>query len=197
MTDKINEYDRMLKGMLSKKRYTHSVNVADMCFKLATIHGADPVKAYTAGLLHDIQKEAEPEVMKREMFESEFYVDPVEITTEKLWHGIAGAYYVKNKLGITDRDILSSIRYHTVGNENMSQLEKIVYLGDLVSAERSYSGVEKFRAYALKDLNYAMYESFKWSIQNTMTKGGNIPVCTILGYNHYNNIHKTSHKGEK
>lgn len=191
MTNKINEYDNMLKAMLSKKRYTHSKNVADMCFKLATIHGGDPVKAYTAGLLHDIQKEIDDETMRQEMLESGFYVDPVEIDTEKLWHGIAGAYYVKNKLGITDEDLLASIRFHTVGNENMSLLEKIVYLGDLVSVERDFEDVEKHRENSLRNLDYAMFEALKWSIPNTIEKGGKIPVSTILAYNFY---HKYSEK---
>ena len=53
----INELRDILKIRLSKKRYTHSLNVADAALKLAEKYGADIEKAYLAGLVHDICKE--------------------------------------------------------------------------------------------------------------------------------------------
>ena len=55
--DKYADYVKMLKNTLSKKRFTHSMNVASMCLALAKKHGGDEEKAYLAGLLHDIKKE--------------------------------------------------------------------------------------------------------------------------------------------
>lgn len=185
MTEQIKQYTELVKSLMGKKRFTHSVNVADMCFKLATIHGEDSVKAYTAGILHDIHKEIDPELMKREVLASGMNVDPVELDTQKLWHGIAGAYFCKTELKIDDEDIINAIRYHTVGRANMSKLEKIVYLGDLVSMERDYPEVEKFRKFTMEDLDNAMFEAMKWSIPNTIGKGGKIPLCSMECYNYY------------
>lgn len=185
MTDRIKEYIEIMKPLLGKKRFTHSMNVADMCFRLANIHGEDSVKAYTAGVLHDIHKEIDADTMKNEVILSGMDVDPVELDTPKLWHGIAGAYYCKNTLKIDDEDIINAIRYHTVGRANMSRLEKIVYLGDLVSAERDYPEVEKFRAYAIDDLDNGMFQAMKWSIPSTIAKGGKIPLCSMACYNYY------------
>ena len=67
----------------------------------------------------------------------------------------------------------------------MSKLEKIVYLGDLVSEERDYPDVEKFRSYALKDLDFAMFRSIKWSIESLMEKGCRVPLSTMEAYNYY------------
>ncbi len=179
------DYKPLIKGMMGKKRYVHSCNVAEMCVKLARIHGENEEKAYTAGILHDIRKEAEPEEMKREMLASGFYVDPAELAAAKTWHGIAGAYYVKNALGITDADILNAIRFHTVGRAGMSRLEKIVYLGDLVSAERSYPDVEKYRGYALKNLDDAMFRALKWQLTDLISGEKGVPVSTLEAYNFY------------
>ena len=53
----IDEIKALLKKRLSKKRFNHSLNVADAAYKLAEQEGEDTDKAYIAGLLHDICKE--------------------------------------------------------------------------------------------------------------------------------------------
>ena len=180
-----NGYMELIKGMMGKKRFIHSVSVADMCVKLAEINGEDKQRAYTAGILHDIRKEADADTQKKEMMLSGFYVDPAELYSKSTWHGIAGAYYVRNVLGITDGEICSAIRFHTVGKAAMTRLEKIVYLGDLVCMERDYPEVEKYRAYALKSLDLGMYQAVKWLIPDLIAKEKKVPVCTIEAYNYY------------
>ena len=39
--EKYADYVKMLKNTLSKKRFTHSMNVASMCLALAKKHGGD------------------------------------------------------------------------------------------------------------------------------------------------------------
>lgn len=190
MTAEQKEYKALMKSMLSKKRYTHCCNVAQMCEKLAQLNGFDPEKAYTAGLLHDIQKEADPETMKREVLMSGFEVDPVELETRPLWHAIASAYYCRFELKITDGDLLNAVRFHTVGRAHMTTLEKIVYLGDLVSADRDFKDVEKYRKLVLEDLDNAMFHAMRWSIRSTLEKDGKIPVSSLEAYNYYRDFAK-------
>ncbi|MBQ9482902.1 MAG: bis(5'-nucleosyl)-tetraphosphatase (symmetrical) YqeK [Ruminiclostridium sp.] len=180
-----DDYKDMIRSMMGKKRYIHSCNVADMCVKLAEVHGGDVRKAYLAGILHDCRKEAEAETQRSEMMSSGYYVDPAELASKSTWHGIAAAYYLREKLAITDEDVLNAVRYHTVARAAMSKLEKIVYLGDLVSAERDFPDVEKYRAYALKDLDDGMYRALKWSVRNLSENDRKIPVSTIEAFNYY------------
>lgn len=186
MNEEINRYVKLVKKTLSEKRAIHSRNVADMCFRLAAVHGEDPEKAYAAGILHDIRKEAPPNVIRNETLVSGFAPDPVELVTPQLWHAVAGAYFAKNNLHIKNRDILNAIRFHTIGRAEMSKLEKIVYLGDLTAKDRSYPDVEKYRKYAFDNLDDAIFHAVRWSIQNTLSKGGKIPVYTFEAYNYYN-----------
>ena len=188
------DYKALIKGMMGKKRFIHSCNVADMCVRLAEVHGGDIEKAYTAGILHDCRKEAENEIQRQEMLASGYYVDPAELASKSTWHGIAAAYYVRNELGIDDDDICNSIRFHTVARAAMSKLEKIVYLGDLVSAERDFPDVEKYRAYALKDLDDGMYRALKWSVMNLSGSDRKIPVSTIEAFNYYMDLRKSGKK---
>ncbi|MBR6967263.1 MAG: nicotinate-nucleotide adenylyltransferase [Ruminococcus sp.] len=184
------EKKKYLKSILSAKRYGHSLNVAAECRKLAEKYGEDPDKAYFAGLLHDICKEMPDEKQKALVEKSGFTVCREEMETRSLWHGIAGAYYIKEKYGVEDIDILNSIRFHTVGRAGMSRLEEIVYIGDLISAERSYKDVDKMRKLAYTDLNAAMLEAFAFSMRSVIKKGGVIPICTAEGYNFYTRLYK-------
>ncbi len=72
----------------------------------------------------------------------------------------------------------------------MSRLEEIVYLGDLVSAERDYKDVDKMRKLVYTDLNEAMLYALVFSIKSVIKKGGVIPPCTVEAYNFYTRLQK-------
>ncbi len=183
-----DEKKKYLKANLSAKRYVHSLNVAAECRKLAEKYGEDPDKAYFAGLLHDICKELPDADQKELVLNSGFTVCREEIETRSLWHAIAGAYFIKTKFGVEDIDILTAVRFHTVGRAGMSRLEEIVYLGDLISADRDYKDVDRMRKLSYSDLNSAMLEAFAFSIKSVVKKGGLVPVCTAEGYNFYTRL---------
>lgn len=184
----VDEKKKYLKEHLSAKRYIHSLNVAAECKKLAVKYGEDKEKAYFAGLLHDVCKELSPEEQQHLIAESGFAVCREELETRSLWHAVAGAYFVKSVWGVEDIDIINSIRFHTVGRAGMSRLEEIVYLGDLVSADRTYKDVEKMRKLVYSDLDAAMLEGLVFSIKSVVKKGGFIPPCTVEGYNFYSRL---------
>jgi nicotinate-nucleotide adenylyltransferase len=193
--EEIMQYDpedkkKYLKANLSAKRFQHSLNVADECRKLAEKYGEDPDKAYYAGLLHDICKEMPDAEQKALVENSGFAVCREELETRSLWHGIAGAYFVKTEFGVEDIDIINAIRFHTVGRAGMSRLEEIVYLGDLVSAERDYKDVDKMRKLVYSSLDEAMLYAVVFSIKSVIKKGGVIPLCTVEAYNFYTRLQK-------
>ncbi len=180
-----DQYEELLKGRLSKKRFTHSMNVAEACYDLAERFGADKKRCYLAGLLHDIMKEDLPERQKQMTIDSGLRPDPAEIDAPTLWHGVAGAAYVRDKLGIHDEEIINGIRFHTVGCAKLTLLEKIVYLGDMISAERSYKDVDRFRKICRNDLDKAMAVALAYNIMDVCKKCGSIPKYTFEAYNYY------------
>jgi predicted HD superfamily hydrolase involved in NAD metabolism len=186
-----NNYESIIKEKLGKKRYTHSINVAEVCVKLAkkyNLNNLDIEKAHITGILHDVMKEQPPEELHERIKNSSFMEppDPVELETHALWHALAGSCYVRDELKITDEDIINSIRFHTIGRPGMTVLEKIIYLGDLISKDRDFHGIEKYRAYAFDNLDSAMYHALKLGIGETLQKNGKIPVYTFQAYNYYN-----------
>ncbi len=193
----VDEIKSILKQRLSKKRYNHSVNVAQAALKLAYMYGENPEKAYLAGLIHDICKEEEHEIQKELMLKGNMQLSGAELSAKALWHGPAGAYFIMTELDITDNDILNAVRYHTVGRASMSELEKIVYIADLISDDRDYKDVEKMRRFAFTDFEKAMYEAVCYSIMSVVKKQTYIPESTLDLYNQYTYLHSKAKKNKE
>lgn len=186
----VEEIKKLLSSRLSEKRYIHSLNVADECRRLAQKYEADEEKAYFAGLVHDICKELPADELKQKAIDSDLAMSKAEIETKPLWHAVAGAGYVRDELNVNDTDIINSIRFHTIARAGMSRLEEIVYIGDLISADRNYKDVKKFRKLAYQDMDAVMLEAIIFSIESVTGKKGLIPDYTVQAYNQYVYISK-------
>ena len=108
-----------IKKRLAKKldahRYEHSIGVAYTAAALAMAHDEDMIKAYTAGLLHDCAKCLDEEERERACRKYKVELTEMEKEFPFLIHSKLGAVLAKEKYGIEDPEILSSIRYHTTG----------------------------------------------------------------------------------
>lgn len=162
----LDEYKNLIKSKMSEHRFVHSVNVSKEARKLAEIYGADAEKAAIAGILHDITKEMPVEEQLKIITDSGIILDNVQKNAPKLWHGISGSIYIKENLDINDADILNAIRYHTTGRAGMSLLEKIIFVADFTSQERTYKGVSTMRKKSRKTLDEAMLYGFKFTFSD-------------------------------
>lgn len=180
---KYNSYIDFLKKGLSEKRFIHSLNVADESLKLAILNGVDPDRAYFAGLMHDCCKEIPKEEQLSLALKCKFPMSEVELEASKTHHGVAAAVYLEEHFGIKDDELLSAVRYHTVAKGGMTMLEKIVYMADLISLERSFAGVEVIRATTRRDIDLGMYEALKFSLDYSIIHVRAIPQSTLEAYN--------------
>ncbi len=171
-----------IRSRLSDYRYTHSLNVADSCMYLAEKYGFDKEKAYIAGLAHDVLKELSDKEYADFFRENNMELTYVEKTAPKLWHAMAGAEYLKKEYAYDD-EIITAVRYHTTGRENMGLLEKILFVADFISAERDYNGVEDMRERAEISLEKAMEEGLRFTVYELSEKCLPIHPDTIDCYN--------------
>ncbi len=176
-------YKKILRERLSEKRYQHSLNVAEMAIYLAKKYGADVEKAELAGLLHDITKQTDEQEQLQLLHEAGLKLTSLEAENKKLWHAISGAAYLKNKLNIDDTDILNAVRYHTTGRVGMSLLEKVVFLADMISDDRTFAGVEEVKILAEQSLDKALCLSAILSIEWLLEKKAAIAPDTLGLYN--------------
>lgn len=187
MLDKklIGSYKEYLKKNLSKKRYSHSVNVANAAAALAERYNEDKDKAYVAGLIHDTAKELPADEQLELVLKSELNVSDVEKKSTPLFHAIAGAELIQTLFDIHDQAIIDAVRYHTVACKDMSKLSQIIYLADLISEDRDYKDVKKMRKYCEQSLEKGMLEALKFSISDSVKKENTIPVSTLEAYNDF------------
>lgn len=179
----IAEYKKIIKSMMSENRYNHSVNVSKEAVKLAKRYGGDEEKAAIAGILHDITKEMPKEEQLQIMLDSGIILDDIQKNAPKLWHGISGSVYIKKHFGIEDEDILNAICYHTTGRAGMSLLEKIIFVADFTSEERTYKGVATMRKKSRKSLEDAMLYGFKFTFSDLSSRELAIHPDELACYN--------------
>ncbi|MCD8026302.1 MAG: bis(5'-nucleosyl)-tetraphosphatase (symmetrical) YqeK [Clostridiales bacterium] len=180
---KANDYKKLVKANMSEYRYTHCLNVSKEAVRLAQKYGCDAQRAAVAGILHDITKEVSKDEQLQIMNDSGIILDDIQKNTPKLWHGISGSAYIKDKLKITDEDILNAVRYHTTGRANMTLLEKIIFIADFTSEERTYSGVDTMRKLAEKSLEEAMLFGLKFTLKDLSKREMTIHPDALACYN--------------
>lgn len=184
-TERNNEFLEILKQRLTPSRLYHSICVAEQAKNLAEKFGADEEKAYTAGLIHDIMRYEPPENMLKLIDEDGKYkLTGLERKITVTLHAVAGEVYLRKNLGVTDEEILSAVRYHTTGRENMTLLEKIIYVADLTSEDRNYPDVEEVRETALQSLEKATLRGLSFTIESNAQKNRPIHIDTVKAYNY-------------
>ncbi len=172
-----------LEKMLKPKRYRHSLNVSAVAVKMADIFGVDTKKAEIAGLLHDCAKNLDKEESIELCRVYGVLLDSIEVANPSLIHAPLGAVLIRYEFGVGDSDIENAIRYHTVGRAGMSELEKIIYIADMIEPSRSFDGIEKLRKTAYEDLNRAMFEGLRFSLEFNIKRGVKIHGNSIEAWN--------------
>ena len=177
-----SEAKKLVKARLSEKRWTHTKNVKKMAVKLARRWGTDPEKAAMAAILHDSAKELPKQELLQIFADNAIIAENAPARPSPVWHGIAAAILAETQWGITDPEILSAIRCHTTGKPGMSKLDKIIYLADMTSAERDWSGVNKLRKLERNDLDAAMLVALKQTNDFVLSQGKPLDPMSKAAY---------------
>ena len=178
-----SEYKAILKERLNEKRYYHSLCVADEAVRLCEKYGGDTDKAYLAGLLHDITKNASEEEHLKIFSRFGIILSDIEKNAQKLWHAISGAAFVEHILKINDAEIIDAVRYHTTAKADMSHLAKILYLADFTSLDRDYPDVSVIRDLVDKSLDEAFIYALQYSICDLVNNKKAVHIDTVNAYN--------------
>ena len=183
MDTRISKFYELAEKTLSERRFIHSKNVANSAALLAKKYGEDPLKAETAGILHDITKEFKPEKQLKIIRTGGIILDDILEKTPKLYHAVSGMVYARDTLGITDEGILNAIRTHTTGAANMPLLSKIIFIADFFSEERDYPDVDIMRRESEKSLEDGMRYALKYVISDLLQKGRTVHPDALSAYN--------------
>lgn len=172
-----------VKQTLSKERYIHTKAVTKLAIELANVYGVDVKNAEISATLHDITKEKSKQEQLQKIEQSDIIMNNVLRNNESLYHSITAFLYARDTLKLENTDILNAIRYHTTARENMSMLEKIIYVADACSYERTYKDAQRLRELAFIDIDECVIEVIEFTVSSLTKKRSTIATDTINCYN--------------
>ncbi|AIQ63096.1 putative nicotinate-nucleotide adenylyltransferase [compost metagenome] len=169
-------------SQMPEKRWKHTLGVMKTSVELAERYGGDPERAETAATLHDVAKYWPVERM-REIIEDNDLSAELLRYDKQLWHAEVGAFVAEKEYGITDREILDAIRFHTSGREGMTLMDKIVCLADYIEPGRDFPGVDRIRKLAKSSLEEGLIAGFDSTISLLLEKRKIVFPLTLLSRN--------------
>ncbi|WP_310551540.1 bis(5'-nucleosyl)-tetraphosphatase (symmetrical) YqeK [Paenibacillus glufosinatiresistens] len=181
------EYNRRelmqsVSAQMPEKRWQHTLGVMSSAAELAHRYGGDPDKAELAAILHDVAKYW-PVERQRAVIEENGLNKELLLYDKQLWHAEVGAFVAEHEYGVTDREVLDAVRYHTSGREQMTLLDRIVCLADYIEPGRDFPGVDRIRELSMKSLEEGLIAGLDSTISLLIAKRRIIFPLTVLARN--------------
>lgn len=170
------DISRFVVENLPIKRLKHTFGVIKLACRYAKRLKENASYAYYAAMLHDVAKYLDYRDFGYEM-ESDV-PKPVQ-------HQFLGAYIAENVLKIENRDIINAIKYHTTGKANMTRLEQIVFLADLLEDGRTFDGVDSLRALTEQDFDLGFKRAIIELYEHLLREGGEVYYLTKQCLDYY------------
>lgn len=132
---------------VSQKRFSHVLGVERCAAELATY--ILPEKLYelrAAAILHDVTKEIPYAEQIKILEDAGISLTDEDRATEGVLHSFTAPVIVKRDFeAFATDDILAAVRNHTVGDEDMSTFEKIIFISDYAEDTRTYESCKAVR----------------------------------------------------
>lgn len=189
---------RIRAGGLTPRRLGHVLAVRDMVARLAELYcPEDNLWLQAAALLHDITKERSTE---EQIALCETYHLPRtrgDVLTPKCFHAVTAAALIPDEYPeYADPRVVSAVRWHTTGHEDMTLGEKLVYLADYIDESRSFPDCVTLRTLfwladpahmtmeaRLAHLRTVLITSYDMTISGLIREGTPVSADTFLARN--------------
>ncbi len=182
---------KQLEKELKPDRFDHTLGVAYTAASMAFVHGADVEKALIAGFLHDCAKCMTHEEQVRICEKNKIDITEVERRNHSLLHAKVGMYLARTRYDVYDPEILNAIRWHTTGREDMSLLEKIIYIADFIEPNRKpLEGLTAIRKEAFEDIDKCLAHILHDSVIYLQTIGKECDDATMNAYEFYKKYYR-------
>ncbi len=173
-----------VKKYLTEERWAHTVRVAVLAAEHCRKAGVYEIDAIIASALHDCAK-----YLSADSEELRGFTFPKGVP-EPVIHQFSGAFVAEHVFNIKDKYILNAIKYHATGRENMSNLEKLIYLADLLEEDRNFDGVVQLRQKLKQGLNECLYSAFEHQLNYFKSVGKPVSPLTERAYEYLKENYK-------
>ena len=172
------EATELLKQNVSRKRFKHSLGVANTARELSERHGEDPAHCYFAGLCHDIAREWTESSLIETASRDGNPLSVLELQRPMLLHGRAAAVILSERFSFRTHSVLDAIRHHTLGTPGIGGIGKILYVADYIEPGRRAIS-DRFRTQVIR---YSLNEAVVAVIDHTIAHGRTIAKLTQAMY---------------
>lgn len=169
-----------------RKRRNHSLGVARTAASLAETYGVDPFLAEAAGLVHDWDKVLDEAELLARAAQYGIEVAGSPANSVALLHGPVAAIELLQLFGELPPCVFQAIARHTVGAEDMTDLDMVVFVADAIEPMRKGAYPERVRAQVGKlDLAHLFFECFAGGLVYVIDTRRYLYPTAITIYNHY------------
>lgn len=169
-----------------KKRYVHSLGVAETAYKMAKVYDVSRFDAAAAGLIHDWDKVLDDaELMARAVqYGIEMAGSPSHAVG--LLHGPVAAVELPELFPEFSADVFQAVARHTVGAIDMSPLDMIVFTADAIEPNRHGDYAERLRKMIGKvSLDELYFTCFSEGLVYVLQTGRYLYPKSVEIYNDY------------
>lgn len=155
----LNKLSLEVASRISPKRYAHTKSVEECALMLGDALEIDDVSELrAAALLHDVAKEIPIDKQIEMLKSADILLDDDDFNSEGVIHSFTAPIVIKRDFPkFATQNILSATEKHTVGAENMSLFDKIVFISDYAEFTRPYVSCIKVRDFLFTELSQLNY----------------------------------------
>lgn len=186
--ERYQEMKKLMKERVGAKRYRHCKGVAKTAASLAKTYKCDVAQARIAGLLHDWDKGLGVDEIRKRAEDLQVDIDPIVISDMPwLLHGPTAAVALKHEYPELGDEVFQAIARHTSGAAEMSPLDSIIYIADIIEPNRDYcdnTAVNELRdAVGTVPLDELYFKAFKYSFQHLIDHNRQLYPETVRIWN--------------
>ncbi|MDR1014678.1 MAG: bis(5'-nucleosyl)-tetraphosphatase (symmetrical) YqeK [Coriobacteriales bacterium] len=171
---------------MTEYRLLHSIGVAETAASMAEQYGTDIERARIAGLLHDWDKSlTDAQLMERAR---EFDIRTVARLEDMaaLLHAQTGAEAVRREFPELDDGVIQAIARHTSAAPDMTDLDMIIYIADMIEPLRSQGNLTPLRTIVGKvPLETLFLKSFEMTMEHLIRRHRFIHPASLEVWNAY------------
>lgn len=161
--------------MVRPRRFEHVLRVAELARHIALSNGADPERAYAAGILHDIARDL-PDAELLRLAPPECDIDSAHPLA---LHGRA-ARTLLTRWGYHDPVVLEAVEDHTTGPRGSNDVAACVYIADVSEPGRGVNA--DIRELAVHDLTSALERAIVSKVTYLQGRGIQVHPRTLRAY---------------
>lgn len=161
--DRFEEMRQRLQARVKPSRYAHSMGVSQAAEQLARIYGVDENDAAVAGLLHDWDKALSFKELRKLAKKHTKVPKAVRKGIPGVLHAYTAPYSLKREFPELTDEVLQAIERHTCAAPEMTELDMVVFIADIIEPGRTFGDVAPLREavgnVSLEELFYMTYKA--------------------------------------